>query len=270
MENLLLVINDSALNDKSLNFACYLARVTHSRLQGVLLTSAQMEVLSEDVTGKKSSAPAITAESRDAAQADILCFRRICEKEGIPYEVSSLNGDPLQEAVSASRFADLIVIGGTSSPDADDNVYLTPFVWSFLQTAECPVVIVSDQTPEVEEVILTYDGSASSIFAFRRFAHLFPCFENKRIIVVTADRFPEIKHERFIRDQLGEFYAEVTFEALHPGDFDDALFDFYRRRPNCFIVMGAAGRTKLSRLISDGKMYLNGAVTGNPVFISHY
>ncbi|MCF3107661.1 hypothetical protein LL912_02600 [Niabella sp. CC-SYL272] len=82
-----------------------------------------------------------------------------------------------------------MVIGGTSSPDAEDDEYLTPFAWSLLQVAECPVVVVSDQTPDIEEIVLTYDGSASSLFAFRRFAHLFPCFESKRVIVVAADRF---------------------------------------------------------------------------------
>ncbi|MCF3107662.1 hypothetical protein LL912_02605 [Niabella sp. CC-SYL272] len=69
---------------------------------------------------------------------------------------------------------------------------------------------------------------------------------------------------------MEEFYSQITFEMLYSRDFDKELFDFYQRRRNCFIVMGAAGRTSLSRLMSDGKMYLNREVMEHPFFIAHF
>ncbi|MBZ4191629.1 universal stress protein [Niabella beijingensis] len=274
MENLLLVINDIALNDKSLEFACYLARVTQSRLQGLLLTKAQEEVPYTEGAGSEvtsvASVKKLPGSLREAAQNDIRQFKKICKKEQIPCVVNCLEGDPLMDAVSESRFADLMVLGGAMSFDADDKQYLSPFVWAFLQVAECPVVIVSDQSSEIDEIVLTYDGSASSLFAFRRFAHLFPCFKNKQIVVVSADRFPEIRHERLIRDQLEEYYPQIEFEVLYTKNFDSKLFDFYRRRSNCFIVMGASGRTNLSEVVSNDKMPLDREAIGHPVFISHF
>ncbi|SDD02745.1 hypothetical protein [Niabella drilacis] len=275
MENLLLLINDIAFNNSSAEFACYLAAMTRSRLQGVLLAGGREALCAKRTANLEVYAPAAPDKKsvlnpRAGIRDDIRQFREVCGKERVSGTVNCLKGDSLREAVSASRFADLMVVDAAISPDADDNAYLGPFVWALLQAAECPLVIVSGPASEIDEIVLTYDGSASALFAFRRFARLFPCFEHKPVVVVAADRFPDCRHERLIEEQLKPYYTQMHFEALYARDFGSALFDFYQRRNNCFIVMGASGRTDFSRLVPGGGMHLNGGAIGHPVFISHF
>ncbi|MCD2422136.1 hypothetical protein LQ567_05135 [Niabella pedocola] len=273
MENLLLLVNDIALNDSSVEFACYLAAMTRSPLQGILLTGEAL--YAEEMTEPEIHVPVAQGKKQVLhpgadLQDDIRHFREVCAKERISGRVSCLKGDPLREAVSASRFADLMVVDAAASPDADGTAYLGPFVWALLQAAACPLVIVSGPASEIDEIVLTYDGSASALFAFRRFARLFPCFEHKPVIVVAAERFPDCRHERLIEEELKAYYAKMHFEVLYATDFDKGLFEFYQRKKNCFIVMGASGRTDLSRLVPGSAMHLNGAAIEHPVFISHF
>ncbi|MCF3107660.1 hypothetical protein LL912_02595 [Niabella sp. CC-SYL272] len=85
MENLLLVINDGTLNDKPLRFACYLAQITRSRLQGILLTNtSEKELYPEEMIKKKSNASAMLVQMQHVGsdnEEDIQCFRRIAKKK---------------------------------------------------------------------------------------------------------------------------------------------------------------------------------------------
>ncbi|MBZ4191610.1 universal stress protein [Niabella beijingensis] len=277
MKKVIFMTDACSLDCNALDFACFIAGNAKASLKGLFFEDADYvddAVLSDlspspcgDILGEPDT---VGFETSTEIQAlNIQRFKDFCAKRNITCTVRCLGKADLDNALIESRFADLIVAGGKMSFPDEKNRFPSPFLRGVLQKAECPIIISSERIRYVEEIILAYDGSASSVFAIRQFAYLLSFFDSKRIIVVQVGDVSEVSYKQQISELLKGYYSQIGYEVLHGEDPAFELFNFLKKRDHCFIVMGAYGRAYLSQLFKDSTATPLIQLLKQPVFITH-
>ncbi|MCF3107636.1 universal stress protein [Niabella sp. CC-SYL272] len=277
MKKVLFIADASFLDCNALDVACYIAGNTKASIKGLFFedTDASDGTVLPDLSaapcGDILGAPdTIGFETITEIQAlNIRRFKEYCTKRNVGCTVLCLGKGDLDNALIESRFSDLIVAGKKTAFPDDKGRFPSPMLKELLQKAECPVLISSESVRYIEEIILAYDGSASSVFAIRQFAYLLSFFDSKRMIVVQVGDMTEVSYRRQIGELLKGYYSQIGYEVLQGKDPAFELFNFLKRRDHCFVVMGAYGRAYLSQLLKDSTATPLIQLLKQPVFITH-
>jgi len=274
MEKILLALDAAEPGKNALDFACYLAHLTKSKITGVFLDTL--------VNSQKPAALATAAGADDDEmetgtatpilfQKNIEMFRQECMNRKLSYTVRCDHGVPAEEIITESRYADILVIDADTSFRKHFEEPPSAFVQDVLSKAECPVIIAPESFEEVNEIVFAYNGSASALFAIKQFTYLFPQLRNKKITVVQVTETGnwEDKQKHKFNEWLKAHYSDLHFEGLK-GNSDNVLFDHLFKRQNMFLVIGAYGRTALSRFFRHSAADLAIKTITQPIFIAHH
>jgi len=277
MHKILLTQDARHLNMSSVEFACYLARLTKSKLTGVFLE----DVLADHPEWAASAAygvpvsghtlpDAVEAKTESAAEENIRIFREACVCREVVSRVHRDRGIPLAEMLEESRFADLIVADPEISFRERPAPPPAPFVTDMLADAECPVVLSPASYDRIDEIIFAYNGTAAAVWAIKQFTYLFPEYREKKVSVVSVREGDDNSMEESykIKEWLREHYQDVEFHLLQ-GNSTDQLFGYLLERKNAFVVMGAYGRGLLSRFFRPSHARLIVRTLNLPIFIAH-
>lgn len=197
-------------------------------------------------------------------------FETMCVKNGMEYRIHEDAYDfALPELITESRFADLLVIGSESffeNEREDVNEYLQ----EVLQRVECPVIVVPEEFKFPNTTILSYDGSASSVYAIKQFAYLFNELRKQPTMLVYAqdDEKIEFPHESNIEELTARHYPDLTLLKLeiNPAKYFAAWMN---NKKDAILVAGAYGRSSVSQLFK--KSFIKKIIGAHkiPVFIAH-
>jgi len=114
MKKLLLAQHAQCLKVSAIDFGCYLARLTRSRLTGVFLEDVQSERPAQANQGTvRTGAAVVSVQAADATGItgeNIRLFREACVCRGVTPRIHRDRGIPAPEIIDESRFADLIVM----------------------------------------------------------------------------------------------------------------------------------------------------------------
>ncbi|MES1160595.1 MAG: hypothetical protein ABUM51_07555, partial [Bacteroidota bacterium] len=107
MEKILLALDAQHINTQTIDFACYLARVTNSRLTGIFLEDLLSEgtdafrTVQQMAQGQCSIDAAKTsiAPRNEITDANIKTFRQCCESRGADARIHRDRGIPLDEVI---------------------------------------------------------------------------------------------------------------------------------------------------------------------------
>ena len=157
----------------------------------------------------------------------------------------------LEEILKRSVYADLIVADALLNVPGPFHPSLNVSIRELLADAHCPVLLLREGIIPPERIVLSYDGSYSSMQAIRSFSYLFPdlraipCYA----VYVTGDRKQKEPAElAHLKDWLEFHFDRATVEIL-PGEPADVLPAFTNRSSgSALVVMGAYGRSALSRV----------------------
>src|SRR4030095_15620472 len=278
MEKILLAIDAYNPDKNAIEFACYLGRLTKSKITGIFLenvTADQKAVLQTAHETPYADQDADDYWIQNLARIErieknIRFFRQKCAAEEVLCRVHRDRGFPATELIEESRFADLIVIDSEFSMNTNYEDSPTYFVNDILKNAECPVVLAPENFDGINEIIVAYNGSASSVFAVKQFTYLFPQLRDKKITAVQVNesgRWEEEGKYNF-SEWLRIHYSNVHFQAL-TGETDRALFDYLVKKNGVFLVMGAYGRNALSQFLKHSRAELLIKTLTQPIFIAH-
>lgn len=275
MEKIIILTDSRKVDLGTIDFGCYLAELTNSRLTGMLLNSSTINLTPSESYKQmylnKGAATETELVGIDIDQATLYIMEE-CRKRGIKSEVFPDKGSPFEEVIYESRFADLLVLAPDLSLVGDFNDMPSSFVRRILSQSECPVVLTPNTFDRVEEIIFCYDGSESSLFAIKQFTYLFPQYKNLKTSVL------EIRDSDFSNTDeghtktlswLGAHYDKVDFKFLQ-GDVKDELLIYFLNKSNYFIVMGAFGRNMLSNLFRKSSSEILIKTIDLPLFIAHH
>lgn len=275
-----ILLGIDAINpDKNaLDFACYLGRLTSSKVTGVFLENLEAEerpVLKQthgiaylDWNIDENSEEHLSKMQQ--VERNIASFKEGCLNRGVDCNLHRDRGVPVLEMVEESRFADFIVIDSETSFNKTYEGIPTEFVKDTLRKTECAVVVAPDNFESIDEIIFTYDGSASSVFAIKQFTYLFPELKNTKASVLQINSGGEW-HDREkykLKEWLKEHYKNFQFE-VYKGNNSAGLFDYVFSRKNIFLVMGAYSRNALSQFFRHSGADQLMRTMSQPIFIAH-
>lgn len=278
MEKILLAIDATNLNINSLDFACFLGRLTKSKITGVFLENrvAEEKPALKAMQGAAYKDWAVDENSDDhkakmeSIKKNIAFFGEGCINREVRYEVHQDRGVPSDDLIEESRFADAVIVDAETSFNKNFEGIPTEFIRVVLKKAECPVIIAPENFEAIDEIVFTYNGSSSSVFAIKQFTYLFPELKEKKVSIIQVNETGEWldKDKNKFMEWLQNHYTDLHFEALK-GETENVLFDHLFKRKNIFLVMGAYGRTTLSRFFKRSYADLLINTVTQPIFLAH-
>lgn len=278
MEKILLTIDAANPDFSSLDFAAYLGRLTKSALIGVFLENKIQEPKLKAAKVHAVHSGEMEAEDKipeeddkdELIEQNINLFKQACIAKEINCQVHRDRTNPFKELITESRFADLLIADAAISFGKNYEGVLTGFVKDILKHAECPVIIAPEKFNGINEIVFTYNNSASSVFAIKQFSYLFPQLNNKKVVILQVNTDGKWRDpEKYIfKEWLKDRYTDLHFEALK-GETDAELFSYLLKRKDVFIVMGAYGRNTISQLFKSSQADLLIKTIDQPIFIAH-
>ncbi|MFN8299056.1 MAG: universal stress protein [Chitinophagales bacterium] len=276
MKKILAAFDGTKYSEGASRYAMEIAKATNALLVGVFIQDMRYLNFTYayawdqpfvDFTAIEQS----QQEEKDKVALNIDLFKRACEERGIHHKIHLDKGVPLQELLKESTFADIIIIDENTGFFSVGNTTPNVFVKDMLADSHCPVLIVPHHYHYFDKVFLCYDGSPSSVFAIKQFAYLFPEMNDLQTTVVTVNEKSSnhIKEGYNFKDLINAHFKEAEYQVLH-GNPEEELINFLKNNAsNAIVVMGAYGRSGLSRMFHQS---LSNRVIKDlnvPVFITH-
>ncbi len=278
MKKFVAVINPLNFTENRIGAFKYFAKAANqSCLSVIALDNEQSEQLS-----LYEMVPELYAYTDERVLAEIRASREfelntnmkklhhLCDEEQVKVDIRRVGAFPDQEIILESRFSDLLMVGNKTSFAVRGETNPPIFVEEMLVKAECPVLIIPDTLFSVKEIIFSYNGTFSSMFAIREFTQLFSAFADLPVTVVyvAEKNVISIPWEHKLKEYLEWHYSRIDFKTLQ-GDPSTEFMRLLVNRNDCLVTLGAYGRSKMSRLFrhSDAENILR--TTNIPVFITH-
>lgn len=272
MKKILLAFDGTHFSTGAFEFARKLNEVEAVLVTGAFLPQAQAANLWSYADGMSGPMfiPLVEGKDTELIKANIAKFEMLCQKHGMEYRVHEDDFDfALPELKEETRFADLLIIG---SEVFYKNLggKLNEYLQDVLHGSECPVLVVPETYDFPETIILSYDGTGSSVYAIKQFAYLFPEMSKKPALLVYAreDGKNEFPKQSNIEELTARHYSDLTMMKL---DMPPKKFfgTWMGNRKGTLLVSGAFGRSGVSQLIKKSFIYDVIADHHLPVFITH-
>jgi hypothetical protein len=276
MEKILVLMDPMKPGNHALEFACFLGRLTQSNINCIFPDHpGTVKSVHRDLHGF----PVVFAE-QDLKMNQIATEARIEERisglkkkfAGTDIYFEAHRNYPLHEEdiIRASRFADLLVMDPGMTLDRGSEASLSSFVTDILKKSACPVIVAPEDFEALDEIVFCNDNTPDSIFAIKQFTHLFPQLQSKKLVLLQVMEISERKPsgENRLEEWLKSHYRDFRFEIFN-GDVNHVLFDYFFKRKNIFIVMGAYGRSALSTFLKKSTAGPLIKMITQPIFISH-
>lgn len=210
-------------------------------------------------------------EGPDSTQKNIERFRLLCIKNNIAFKVHKDFDDfALPELKRETRFADLMII---SSEKFFANLIVgipREYMRDAIHQAECPVIVIPEKFFFPRRNVIAYDGSASSVYAMKQFAYLFPELSgNESLLVYSKDENDlELPDEEFVEELARQHYKNLSLMKLevNPKKYFNAWLN---EGGSSILITGAFGRSILSEMFKKSFVHKIIADSKLPVFIAH-
>lgn len=273
----LLVIDGNHYSDSVIDYGIYLARMSGSQIEGIFLRDLRnTQYIYPILFDQPFVDTTVYTDLMDIERANITKsiqkFRDRCDKEKIPFKVHFDEQRPLESIIARSAAADIIIIDGAT--DISDIFPDTPSssLRELLVDAMCPILIVPRESHPIDDIILTSDGSYSSVYAIKMFGYLFPELHGLKATVLSiehASSHSQVSHDPDIADMIKRKFDNVSYHIEYGKATDQLKAYMSDHGSNTMVVMGAYGRNAVSRLWHQS--LANGLIKDAkvPVFISH-
>jgi nucleotide-binding universal stress UspA family protein len=278
MEKNIVFVNSTQAGMSALDMACYLAKLTHSRLTGLFVQDIPFALIPSFHIQKPyfrkhtdRSAGQDTALKMDVTQA-ISLFKASCNRREVNCDACEVKGDPVEEVVNESRFADLLVMDPKTTFSERPEGMPSHFVREVMEHAECPVVITPEAFEGIEEICFCYDGTRSSVYAMKQFSYLFPQYQFRKATLLEIKKAGAKPKNEEDKKALSWISRHYNFEDAHivRGDVKRGFLSYFLQKKNTFIVMGAYGRNALSYLFKKSSADMLFRILDLPLFIAHH
>lgn len=276
MKTILLVLNGPNI-EQTISFGCYLSGITRARLVGVFLCDKISETTSalKQMYGfsyvESILAEDLPARTQERMDQQISLFKQTCRTKGINATMYSNQRVTLKEVLSESRFVDLIVTDSVFSNDKSREGLPDNMLKILLAGAECPVLITPYKPTPIEEIVFCYDGSEEAFFAMKQLVYLLPELDEVKatVLEVNNGQLIEESEQLQVSDWLSRHFTYTDFVIVN-GKPAEELFHYLAPKKNTLVVMGAYGRSIMSRFFQESKADKLIQHLSFPLFITHH
>jgi hypothetical protein len=203
--------------------------------------------------------------------ANIRKFEDRCQREGFEYRVhKDTDLFALQELITETRFADLLIVSSELFYENIQKNQPNDYLRKTLHESECPVLLVPENFVTPFSLILAYDGKASSVFAIKQFAYLFPeLCDMDTLLVSVAEENAELPRQDYIGELGARHFNALTMQPL-TSENKQTFAAWVSEKRGSLLVTGAFGRGELSSLFR--KSFVTEVIRDHkiPLFIAHH
>lgn len=278
MKKILVAFDGSFYSESALQYAIQIAKKTEALISGIFL---------EDLTAYHQFSPVFHApemigladdvllelknENKQTIQENIDKFTQQCNKAEARYTIEKEAGIPAKELIDESLYADLLIIGSVTyfsniSFATDQNL-----ISDLLYRANCPVVVVPERFDKIRSVVLTFDGSTSSVWAIKLYTYLFRDFlddQTLTLLSVCKKEDESVEGERRLHHYLQQVQPNCKYEKI-VGKPVDEILHFAKVSGNSMLVMGSHGRNAFWKLFKSSVEDKIVKARTIPVFVAH-
>ncbi|SFD83249.1 hypothetical protein SAMN05518672_103414 [Chitinophaga sp. CF118] len=273
MKKVLLSFDGNHYSEGAFEFARKMNELEPILLKGVFLPPADfMPAWSYAFSG--SSMYMQPVEDRDPAliKDTINKFESQCLENGIEFQIHKDHSSyALLGLQKESRFADMMILGGQKFYENLGQGKPNEYLRDALHETECPVVVMPENTPFPESIVLAYDGGQSSVYAIKSFISLFPHLCDNKTILLYAQHKPGegIPDEHLIRELTTNHFSDISFYELgaNPKEY---LTSWLNDIDKPMLVSGAYSRSGFSQLFH--RSFVTDVIKNHnvPVLIAHF
>lgn len=276
MKKILLVADSMLLTKSAVKYACYIANMTNSRLIGAFVENEPFPDIRHDVhafyksyAGSSESNPVWASVSHGLGNS-IREFTTGCKSEGVTATVFLDRAITPGELLEEARLSDLLISDATISLSDKDEDIPSRFLHHLLANTTCPVLITPPVFEPAEEIVFCYDQGDSAIQAMKQFTLLLPYWNECKVTVLTVNKEGALSPEekRRLREWLCKYYNNTNFKVV-AGNPDTELSDFLMKSKRPLVVMGAYGRSVVSRFFRQSHADSLIQTLAFPMFITH-
>jgi nucleotide-binding universal stress UspA family protein len=235
-----------------------------SNLSGYVREAAMVDNLSDDTD--------IMCEE-DAKKSEVISdFEKGFRKAGIRYQIYNDFKITVYELIKQTTYADLLILSYEVFINHVTGKVDTSLLYQILKGSRCPVLVIPEGLKEIKNVILTYDGKESSVFAIRAFSNLFANAVKDKIVTiltVTPSADEEIKNEKSFMELVKQHFSNVGMQLLTGSSTSTEILNFAGKSEGPLVIMGAYGRSMISNLIIPSVARRIIAEMKIPLFIAH-
>lgn len=273
MKKILLPFDGIHFSESAFDFAKKLNEKNPVLLTGVFLPQiSYANVWSyADGMGGPLFVPALEESDKEVIAKNIEKFEELCKRNQIEFRTRKDFTDlALPELKKESRYADLMIISGESfykgMGSGDPNIYLR----DALHDIECPAIVVPDKYVFPENIVLSFDGSESAVYAIKQFVYLLPEFTNCNtlLVYVSSEDEKEIPNEPYIEEYASRHFSDLTISKLEL-DPKKYFSTWIADKKSSILISGSFSRSAVSSLFK--KSFALNVIKEHriPVFVAH-
>lgn len=250
MKKIIIPFSGEHFSEGAFSFANELNMLTPILLTGVFLP--ELEYARLFFFPMSYAAPAFVPVFENVDEAaienNVERFEQYCLKNSIEYRThKNLFEFALKELTKETRFSDAMIIGEAKF-FKDEDFGTGEYLKEALHNTECPVIIVPEAFRFPSTIILTYDGSESSVYSIRQFAAIFPELCNKKTILLYIEENKKTLPDKILIEELAaRHFSDLTITTMAEGE-KKHINDWVKEQESPMIVSGSFGRSGLSEL----------------------
>ena len=189
----------------------------------------------------------------DNKKAEVIStFEKGVKHAKIRYQIYNNFKITAHELIKQTTYADLLILSYEIFFNHVTRKKDTSLLYQILKGSRCPVMIVPENIQPIKNIILTYDGKESSVFAIRAFSNLFDFAVKDKIttiLTVSPSADEEISNEKLLMELVKEHFRNVGLQLLTGYSTSKEILNFAESVENPLVTMGAYGRSTISNLI---------------------
>lgn len=273
MKKILLAFAGTRFSKSIVNFACHLNEHQPALLVGLFLPEVMYANIYNFGSGLPGSetVPIISEEDRAIIDRNITRFTDLCQDNNITYRVhKDYDNLALPELKKETRFADLLIISSENFYEKFSFNDPNPSLNETLHSSECPIIVVPEKFNFPDRIILTYDGSASSVYAIKQFAYLFPemCGNETLLVYINEKDDAQLPDENNLEEWAAQHFKKIDLLKLQINA-KTYFTTWLSENKNVLLIGGSFGRSHMSELFK--KSFVADIISEHklPVFIAH-
>ena len=273
MKKILFAVDGTNFSEGTFEFIRRLNEQTPVMVTGIFVPQLDYSNLWSYATAAGNGAvfvPLLEEEENEEVLRNIQKFEGMCQANGIAYRVhKDFFNFALPVLKEESRFADVMLLSGELFYKQFLKSNQTEYLRTVVHEAECPVLIVPEDSRLPTSNILAYDGSDDAVFAIKQFAYIFPEFASLPTMLVYANAGEkDIPEKDEIIELTTQHYKDLTLYHLQaePKKF---FATWVESRPGSILVSGSFSRSTISQAFK--KSFVGNVIEDHqlPVFIAH-
>jgi len=209
----------------------------------------------------------------DQKKAEVLSnFVKRAKCSEVKYEIHNDFKMNTHEVITQTTFADLLILSYDVFFDKYSQRPDNTLLFQILRGSKCPVLIIPKNIDHIDNLIFTYDGKESSVFAIRAFSNLFAASTKDKVtsvLTIMPSLEEEIKNEKHLLNLVKHYYQNVGTQLLEGNTISQEIINFADSVENPLLVMGAYGRSSISNLLLPSVAKRIIQKQRFPIFIAH-